>query len=112
MPRASASSTSGPNRALLSLTSAIKGWVARLTTNSPVATTLASVSLSPTDANDTIGGLAHATLKNECGARLPTPSASTVEIQAIGRGTTSAVSSLYGLTSGSSERKTVRIPRQ
>ncbi len=67
--------------------------VARLTTNSPVARTLASVSLAPTEVKETIGGLAHATLKNECGARLPTPSASSEEIQAIGRGTTRAVSS-------------------
>ena len=37
--------------------------------------------------------LALATLKNECGARLPTPSTETVEIHAMGRGTTSAVSS-------------------
>ena len=39
------------------------------------------------------GGSALATLKKECGARLPRPSGSSVETQAIGRGTTSPVSS-------------------
>ncbi len=63
--------------------------------NSRVARTLRSVSLTPTDVNWTIGGFAHATVKNECGARLSMPSADRVLTHAIGRGTTTAVSMRY-----------------
>ena len=55
--------------------------------NSPVASALRSESFSPTDVNCTIGGSVLATVKNECGARLSTPSADRVTTQAIGRGT-------------------------
>ena len=48
---------------------------------------------APTDVNWTTPGLTPATVKNECGARLSTPSADRVETQAIGRGTTTLVSS-------------------
>jgi hypothetical protein len=47
----------------------------------------------PTDVTWTIGGLAEATVKKECGARFGTPPALSVDIHAIGRGTTSAASS-------------------
>jgi hypothetical protein len=60
--------------------------------NSRVSRTLRSVSLAPTEVNCTIGGSALATVKNECGARLPMPAAEVLDTQAIGRGTTSAVS--------------------
>jgi hypothetical protein len=42
--------------------------------------------------NCTIGGLTHATVKKEWGARLRTPSADLDDTQAIGRGTTTAFS--------------------
>ena len=67
---------------------------AKFTTNSPVASTLSREFLRPTDVNCTIGGETQATVKNECGARLSTPSADTEETHAIGRGTTTAVISL------------------
>ena len=63
------------------------------TTNSPVASTLRSVSLRPTEVNCTMGGATQATVKNEWGARLSPPSPSTVDTQAIGRGRIVAVSS-------------------
>ena len=63
-----------------------------MTTNSPVASTFFTVSLRPSEQNSTVGGRLLATVKNECGARLPRPSALSVETQAIGRGTTSDVS--------------------
>ncbi len=53
----------------------------------------ASESLRPIDVNCTIGGSAQETVKNECGARLSTPAAERVETQAIGRGTTTELSS-------------------
>jgi hypothetical protein len=43
--------------------------------------------------NCTTGGSTHATVKNECGARLSTPSTEIVDTQAIGRGTTTEFSS-------------------
>ena len=46
----------------------------------------------PTEVKATIGGSAEATVKNECGARFSTPSPSRVLTQAMGRGTTVAVS--------------------
>ena len=48
--------------------------------------------IAPIEVNCTIPGSAHATVKNECGARLSTPSAEVVETQAIGRGTTTELS--------------------
>ena len=66
---------------------------ARLTTNSPVASILRSVSLRVSEVNCTIPGSEEATVKNEWGARLVMPLRSTVETQAIGRGITRAVSS-------------------
>ena len=65
----------------------------RLTTNSPVATALRSESLVPTEVNCTTGGDTEEIVKNECGARLSTPSALRVVTQAIGRGTTTLFSS-------------------
>ena len=67
--------------------------MAKLTTNSPVASAFASESLCPTEVNCTTGGWAEETVKKECGARLSIPSADLVETQAIGRGTTTELSS-------------------
>ena len=107
-PSASASSTPCSYGALDPLTASVSGCVARFTTSSPVSRTLRSVSFSPTDVNERIGGFAHATVKNECGARLPRPCASTVLIQAMGRGTTRAVISRYGSTPSSPTTSLVR----
>jgi hypothetical protein len=60
----------------------------RLIVNSPVASTLFNESLRPTEVNATTGGSTQATVKNECGARLCTPSGDVLHTQAIGRGTT------------------------
>ena len=62
MPSAAGSLSDGSNAAELLLTASISGPYARLTTNSPVARTLRSVSFLPTDVNCTIGGRAHATV--------------------------------------------------
>ncbi len=62
--------------------------------NSRVASALVSESLRPTEVNCTTGGSTQATVKNECGARLSTPSGDGVDTHAIGRGTTTALSSL------------------
>lgn len=66
----------------------------KLTTNSPVSSTFRNESLRPMEVNWTIGGSVLAMLKKECGARFSvSPSGVTVETQAIGRGTTTEVSS-------------------
>ena len=70
------------------------GSFARQITNSRVSDTLRSESFFPTDVNCSTGGSTQATVKNECGARLFTPSAERVDTHAIGRGTTTLVSSL------------------
>lgn len=92
MPTATDSSVPWANGALVSLTRSSIGSPARLIVNSCVSSTLRRVSLRPTEVNATIGGSALATVKKECGARLPSPSAESVETQAIGRGTTIEVS--------------------
>ena len=53
---------SGSNAAELLLTASISGPCARLTTNSPVSSTLRNVSLAPTEVNWMIGGRAHETV--------------------------------------------------
>ena len=63
-----------------------------LRTNSPVARTLASVSLCPTETKHSVGGSTPATVVNECGATLSTPSAETLDTQAMARGISDAVS--------------------
>jgi hypothetical protein len=64
----------------------------KLTTNSPVSSTLRRESLRPIEVNCTIGGSVLAMLKKECGARFSVePSGVTVEIHAIGRGMTTEV---------------------
>ncbi len=78
---------------LVALTTSNSGSGVTLTTNSPVASMLRRVSLRPTEVNDSIAGSVLATVKNECGARLSTPSAERLLTQAMGRGTTDAVSS-------------------
>ena len=62
-----------------------------LATNSPVSSALRWESLRGLLANMMKGGVPETTLKKLYGARLTTPSRLTVEIQPIGRGTTSAV---------------------
>ena len=62
MPRCAGSLSSKANAAEVLFTASSSGPWARLTTNSPVACTLRSVSLLPTDVNCTIGGLAQATV--------------------------------------------------
>src|ERR1700751_4795067 len=68
-----------------------------LMTNSPVAFTFARVSLDgmrkPFE-KQTVGGSAQIALKKLNGAKLRTPSADKVEMNAIGRGTTDPMSSL------------------
>jgi hypothetical protein len=67
----------------------------KLTTNSPVSSTLRRESLRPIEVNWTIGGSVLAMLKKECGARFSVlPSGVMVEIQAIGRGMTTDVRNL------------------
>jgi hypothetical protein len=70
----------------------------RLTTNSRRASMLASVSFGPPlrlpTPTQTTGGWPPKQLKNENGAALTRPCASADTTQAIGRGTTVAVSSL------------------
>ena len=89
----SASSSPCSNGALVALTCSNMASEETLTTNSPVASMLRTVSLRPSEENSTVGGRPLATVKKECGARFPRPSASTVATQAIGRGTTIEVSS-------------------
>lgn len=65
-----------------------------MTTNSPVSSTLRSESLRPIEVNCTIAGSVLAMVKKEWGARFSVaPSGVTVEIHAIGRGTTTEVMS-------------------
>jgi hypothetical protein len=71
----------------------MKSAGARLTTNSPCAEMFRSESFLPTEVNWMIGGVTEATVKKEWGARLSTPSADVLDTQAMGRGTTTAVSS-------------------
>jgi hypothetical protein len=92
-PAASNSLTSGGKLVPVALISSSSAAGARFTTNSPDSAMLRSESFSPTDVNCTMGGFVDATVKNECGARLSTPSGETLETQAMGRGTTTAVSS-------------------
>jgi hypothetical protein len=61
---------------------------ARLTVKSPVASTLLSESLRPTEVNCTTGGSTQATVKKLCGARFGRPSSAREHTHAIGRGTT------------------------
>jgi hypothetical protein len=91
-PTAANSSTSGGKFVAVALICSKSGSVAKLTTNSRVASTLFRLSFRPTEVNCTIGGRTHATVKKECGARLSTPSADLDDTQAIGRGTTTAFS--------------------
>ena len=93
MPTWSNSLTCGGAFTLVALTASNSGSGVKLTTNSRVASTLRSESLRPTEVNCTIGGSVHATVKNECGARLSTPSAEREETHAIGRGITTEFSS-------------------
>lgn len=89
-PTAANSSTSGGKSVAVAFTRSNSGSAAKFTTNSPVASTLFRLSLRPTEVNCTIGGRTHATVKNECGARLSTPPADIDDTHAIGRGTTTA----------------------
>jgi hypothetical protein len=99
-PASCISSTPRPTCAELLFISCRSSHVARLQTNSPVSSMLASVSLTPPSAwlpfapKTTIGGASAIALKNENGARLTTPDRLCVEIQPIGRGTTSDLKGL------------------
>ncbi len=94
MPNASNSPSSLGKSVAVALIWAKSGSGAKLTTNSPVSSTLRSESLRPTEVNWTTGGWVQETVKNECGARFGRKrSGLTVDTQAIGRGTTTAVSS-------------------
>ena len=101
-PAKANSSTSGSTLAEVAFISSDKASVARLTTNSPVASTLVSVSLRrpwlirPLAANITAGGESETPLKKLKGARLAMPSALTVEIQPMGRGTIRLLKGLWG----------------
>src|SRR3954470_23237196 len=70
--------------------------VARLTTNSPVASTLRWLYFLPPLEKPTIGGASQKALKKLYGARLTCPSGSTLEIQPIGRGATMALNGSWG----------------
>jgi hypothetical protein len=69
-----------------------------LTTNSPLASALRTVSLPPLSRgppeNAIVGGSPQTPMKKLKGARFRTPAPSTVETHAIGRGTTQPMSSL------------------
>src|SRR5699024_3946897 len=97
IPSSSNSPISGGYGVPLALTRSWSDSGARFTTNSPVASTLTRESLRPTDVNCTIGGSTQEMVKNECGAKLSTPSAEVVEIQAMGRGRIRAVIRLLGV---------------
>src|SRR5580704_9451281 len=78
------------------LTSAARWATAALTTKSPVASTLASVSffepsLLRLGANTTIGGSAPKALKKLKGARFTRPSTSMLVTHAMGRGVTQEI---------------------
>lgn len=83
--------------------------VTMLTTNSPLARTLCSVSLvcpSVSRINGqkrTWGGLAPAAVKNENGARLGWPASFTVDTQPMARGTIEPIISLYSDFQGREE---------
>ena len=66
--------------------------VPMLRTNSFVARTLASVSFAPTETKHRVAGSTPATVVNECGAMLSTPSGEMVDTQAMARGMSDAVS--------------------
>ncbi len=85
------SSSSGGKSAAVRFIGSSRSRDTTLTTNSPLARTLVSVSFTPLDVKCTIGGSAEITLKKLCGARLRTPRGERVDTQAIGRGTTRAV---------------------
>lgn len=75
--------------------------VTMLTTNSPLARRLLSVSLVARSVarmlgqKSRVGGLEQTALKKEKGARLGCPAELMVETQAMGLGTTAPVSNLY-----------------
>jgi hypothetical protein len=93
-PVASISLSWGGKSVAVALIASSSGSGVRHTVNSPVATALRSESFSPTDVNCTTGGSVLATVKNECGARLSTPSAERVTTHAIARGTITEVRNL------------------
>jgi hypothetical protein len=77
----------------VALTCSSSGSGDRQTTNSPVASTLRRLSLDADAGELHDGGSTPAMVKNECGARLSTPSTERLDTQAIGRGTTTLFSS-------------------
>src|SRR5690348_1267519 len=86
--------------------------VTMLTTNSPFARTFVKVSFGGSrtpHAKHMTGGFAQITLKKLNGARLRTPSGETVETNAMGRGTTVPISSLYVLIGGVAAGSTLTL---
>src|SRR5262245_45590522 len=96
MPTRSGSLMPGPNSADDAFITSRSSQVARLATNSPVSSALICECLRGWLENSTSGGCADTVLKKLYGARFTTPALLTVEIQPIGRGTTSAVQGLCG----------------
>ena len=91
-PHASNSLMPDGKSVAVALTCSRSSYVASETVNSPVASTLRRVSLRPTEVNCSTGGSELETVKNECGARLSTPSGEVLPTHAIGRGSTRDVS--------------------
>src|SRR5215831_5762605 len=100
-PACSGSLTSGPNSAELAFTSSRRSNVAMLATNSPVCSAFRCESFRVALEKMTTGGWLDTRLKKLYGARLTTPAGLSVEIQPIGRGTTSAVYGLWARLWGS-----------
>src|SRR5204863_1043275 len=107
-PASSNSSTSGGYSPEVRFIRAARASSTTLTTNSRVASTLRSVSFLPSApaprndaANAMVGGSSVMAMKYENGARLRTPTASTVDTHAMGRGTTELMRSLYIALGGS-----------
>src|SRR5262249_51725309 len=96
MPTRSGSLMAAANSADDAFITSRSSYVAMLTTNSPVSSALVCESLRGWLENRTNGGLAETVLKKLYGPRFTTPDRLTVEIQPIGRGTTSASQGLCG----------------
>tara|TARA_B100001167_G_C16471980_1_gene168309 strand:+ start:70 stop:456 length:387 start_codon:yes stop_codon:yes gene_type:complete len=100
-PAAFISSISGEKGALVWFISPRKFQVAKLQTNSPVDSQFVTVSFTPWGwrpllANITIGGSLATPLKKLYGARLTTPSLSTVLTHPIGLGTMQLLNGSWG----------------
>jgi hypothetical protein len=90
-PVSAYSLTSGATVAELRFIASSSASVASEHVNSPVASTLRSVSLRPVEENITIGGESLTALKKLYGARFTTPDGLTELIQPMGRGAAMAL---------------------